>query len=234
MWVHHHRHEYFERHVHGNWITRIRDKLFRYTSNDLDDPAWKLQYGPRHKRLNVEALTYEDLHGAALETGAPLSRLVPEELRVPRRSPTTGYPRLTIEYGQGLPSSMSLTHFRLGGMLALIGNFAMAVTYSTSFSSESPSFIENSGVQENTTHPDNVALRDERERISNDNLNEDQRMEARPTHGVPLMENDVLMEERLEEDAKYLFYTRLSIAILLFLVFWMVSHSLSTSSHLAQ
>jgi potassium channel subfamily K len=233
IWIHHHRHE------HGDhWydlITRIRDKFFRYTSSDLEDPAWKLQYGPRHKRLNVEALTYEDWHAAALETGAPLSRLVPEELRVSRRrTPTTGYPlsqSLTIEHGQGFPSSMSLTHFRLRGMLALIGNFAMAVTYSTSFPSGSPSDIEISGVQDNATHPHNVALHDEREGISNDN--EDQQMEdARLTHGVPLTaihENDVLMEERLEEDAKYLFYTRLSIAILLFLVFWMVSHSLSTS-----
>ena len=227
MWVHHDRHE------RGNyWITRIRDKWFRYTSRDLEDPAWKLQYGPQHKRLNVEALTYEDWHAAALETGAPLSRLVPEELRVSRRrTPTTGYPlpeRLTIEHGQGLPNSMSLTHFRLGGMLALIGNLAMAVIYSTS--SGSPSGMENSGVQDNTTHPDNVALPGERERISNDN--EDQQMEdARLTHGVQLTaihENDVLMEERLEEDTKYLFYTRLSVAILLFFVFWMVSHSLST------
>lgn len=232
MWVHHHRHE------RGNhWVTKIRDKLFRYTSSDLEDPAWKLQYGPQHKRLNIEALTYEDWHAAALETGAPLSRLVPEELRVSRRrTPTTGYPlpeRLTIEHGQGLTNSMSLTHFRLGGMLALIGNLAMAVTYSSLFPSGGPSGVpvENPGVQDNTTHPDNVALPDERERISNDN--EDQQMEdARLTHGVPLTamhENDVLMEERLEEDAKYLFYTRLSVAVLLFFVFWMVSHSLSTS-----
>ena len=238
MWVHNHRHEHFARHVRGNhwydWIMRIRDKIFRYAPTDSEDPAWKLQYGPRHKRLNVEALTYGDLHAAALETGAPLSRLVPEEIRVPRQSPTIGSPlsqRPTMEHVQGLPDSMSLTRFRLGGMLGVMGNFAGAVAYGASESPFDADVVGNLDVQDNMTQPNNTTLPDERDRIYNGN--EDQQMGEVPTSPTghvsltttaTIHEDDVSMEESLEEDAKYLFYTRLSIALLLFLVFWMVSH----------
>jgi len=240
MWVHHHRHEYLARDIHNihgsRWydrITRIRDKIFRDAPRDSEDPAWKLQYGPRHKRLNVEALTYENLHAAALETGAPLSRLVPEEIRV-RQSTMTGSfsQRPTVEHSQGLPSSMSLTRFRLGGMLGVMGNFASAVAYGASDSPSDPDVVANLEVQDNMRQPDNITLQDERDRICNGN--EDQQMGEVLTspsgHGIPLTttatihEDDVLMEGSFEEDAKYLFYTRLSIAILLFLVFWMVNH----------
>jgi hypothetical protein len=239
MWVHHHRHEYLARDIHGSrwydWITRIRDKIFRYAPRDSEDPAWKLQYGPRHKRLNVEALTYENLHAAALETGAPLSRLVPEEIRI-RQSTTIGIPlsqRPTVEHGQGFPSSMSLTHFRLGGMLGVMGNFASAVAYGASDNPTDTDVVANLEVQDNMRQPDNTTLPEERDRIHNGN--EDQQMAEVPTSPTGLTttatihEDDVSMEESFEEDAKYLFYTRLSIAILLFLVFWMVRHSLSTS-----
>lgn len=235
MWVHHHRHEYFAGHIYGSrwydWITGIWTKIFRCKPSGLEDPAWKMQYGPRHKRLNVDALADEDLHAAALETGAPLSRLVPEELRVPRKT-LPQHP--TIEHGQELPSSMSLTLFRLGGMLALMGNFAVAFTRGgTPYRSESASdtdIAENSAVEDNNEDADNVARPDEPEGNSNGDANQEMGDTPRPiTHGVPLtttatIHDDILMQTALEEDAKNLFSARLSIALSLFLTFWVVSY----------
>ena len=40
-----------------SWILRLGHRLLRSISSEERDPTWKFQLGPRHKRLNLEALT---------------------------------------------------------------------------------------------------------------------------------------------------------------------------------
>ena len=206
------------------WILGLGHRLFPSIFREERDPTWRLQSGPRHKRLNLEALTDADLHAAALETGAPLSKLVPEEFRNKRNleSPTgvSLSHRPTIEHGQGVPTSTSLTHFRLGGMLAVLGNFALAVTHGT---------INDDSAEDTpdaTTTPPEIAVVNEEE--SSNNKPGANISNHPPRAGVPLTmtatihEDDRSMEATFAADVKYLFYTRLSFAFLLFLIFWAV------------
>ena len=225
-WVDHH-HRLSEESTHEgrwySWILRLGHRLFRSISSEEKDPAWKFQSGPRHKRLNLEALTDADLHAAALEVGAPLSKLVPEALRTNRNSSLGDplSPRPTIEHGQGDPTSTSLTHVRLGGMLALVGNFAMAVT---------------PGANADTAgdNPDATATSPEIAAMNEGQINDDDHDDPSDhpprsaSHRMPLTitatmhEDDHSMEATLAKDERYLFYTRLGLALLLFFIFWAV------------
>ena len=221
MWVHH-RHRYLEESTYEGrwygWILTLGHRLFRSISSEERDPAWKFQSGPLHKRLNLEALTDADLLAAALEAGAPLCKLVPEALRTNRNPPSADHRPITIEHGQGVPTSMSLTHARLGGMLTVLGNFAMAVTpgANADAAEENPDATAMSGVvnEEETNDDDHEAISDHPPESA--------------SHRVPLTmtatmhDDDHSMEATLADDAKHLFYTRLGIALLLFLAFWVV------------
>jgi len=179
----------------------------------------------------LEALTDADLNTAALEAGAPLSRLVPEELRINRNSPS-GVPlsRPTIEHGQGAPTSLSLTHFRLGGMLAVLGNFAMAV----SAHGANTDTAEDNSDEKNT--PPEIAVVNEGEASNNEQEAISDYPPRFSSRRVPLTitatisEDDRSMEATLTEDVKYLFYTRLGFALLLFFIFWAVRPEFSGSA----
>ena len=220
-WVHHHQEESTYDGRWYYWILRLGHRLFRSISSEERDPAWKFQSGPRHKRLNLEALTDADLHAAALEAGAPLSKLVPEALRTNGNSPPTVplSPRpTTIEHGQGIPTSMSLTHARLGGMLAVLGNFAMAVTPAANANAaeEIPNATATSAVvnEGETNNDDHEAMSDHPPRSAS--------YRVPLTMTATMHDDDHSMEASLAEDAKHLFYTRLGIALLLFFIFWAV------------
>jgi hypothetical protein len=129
--------------------------------------------------------------------------------------------RPTIELGHALPTTHSLTHFRLGGMLAILGNFAMAV--STGPQTE-PDNAQNTTESDDDAVPQPEAsntARAEKGREAEPNV-------PRSALGVPLaiyptiQEDDHQSEASLEQDAKQMLNTRLCIAFSLFLVFWMV------------
>ncbi|KAF8880080.1 hypothetical protein BD779DRAFT_1110534 [Infundibulicybe gibba] len=74
---------------------------------------------PRGMRMNLDALTWEQLEGAALETGVPLSALLPRGYR--------GRHTKSQDAREGYPQETPLTHARLGRMAALVGHFALAM-----------------------------------------------------------------------------------------------------------
>jgi len=223
-WVHrkHSRKCIYEERWYG-WILSLGHRLFRFIWSEKRDPTWKFQSGPLHKHLNLEPLTDADLHAAALEAGAPLCKLVPEELRTKRNSESSGVPlshRPTIEHGHGVPTSASLTHFRLGGMLAVLGNFALAVTHGANVDAEE----ETTDATSTPSTPPEIAVVNEGEA----NNNNQEAISEHPRAGVPLTitatmhEDDRSMEATLAEDVMYLFRMRLGFAFLLFLIFWAV------------
>ena len=76
-------------------------------------------YIPTHRHLNLIALTRAQLEAAALEAGAPLADLLP-----------SGHE--TSENGTGNVDTQPqprLTHTRIGGMVSLLGQFAVAFAH---------------------------------------------------------------------------------------------------------
>ncbi|KAF9529080.1 hypothetical protein CPB83DRAFT_853192 [Crepidotus variabilis] len=228
VWVHQQHHSHTKPNLHRKkprqwfkWIVQTWDKMFDRLAFESDDPAWRFLRGPRHRRLNVEALTDSQLHAAALEAGAPLAQLVPSSLGIPRQEAParTGIslsrnPTMDSENDPSLP----LTHFRMGAMLSLLGNFAVAVTHSSH--EMAPHHPPLDGVRLDAHVPD--------EETHDDVLNHHHELQsAITTHGVPfarsltIQEDEISMVERLEGDEQNAFYTRLTIALVLFVVFWM-------------
>lgn len=228
-WIHHRRHDLpQERQHHQRWYNWIFELFSRFASPNQEDPAWKLQYGPRQKRLNIDALSDADWNAAALETGAPLSKLVPETLRIRRRVtmdrppgvPLSNRPTIEIGHGLQIPTSQSLTHFRLGGMLALLSNFAAAVSVGAQTEPGITPNVESNNVSTlQGEEPSTIVVEKRHEEV-------DVRRAA--PLGVPLsmsttfQEDDHNTEASLEIDAKHLVKTRLYLAFSLFIIFWLV------------
>jgi hypothetical protein len=180
--------------------------LWAESWREWEDPTWKYVYGRGHKRLNLTALSPEQLETAALEAGAPLSELIPKGLKLPNRADVFANHLASSETPYYPPS---LTHVRMGGMLFLLAKFAVAATH---------------GIQLNASTTDDVDLETADEEGFKPSGN-----------GVPMTrsltmtttlddEEDLLESLKKEEQAA--FYTRLSIACSLFLTFWMVQPSL--------
>lgn len=229
VWIHDHNHGLPEEHPHHHrwfdWLSRLFESFARFVSRGHEDPAWKFQYGSRQKRLNIEALSDVDWNAAALETGAPVCKLVPEALRMLRRDSAErphGVPlsnRPTIDNGNGVSSPHSLTHFRLGGMLAILGNFAIAVSHGAPTEADAPQNT-NDGTTPQPEAPTTAV---------DENSNEEEPSLRRSAPlGVPLTitatinEDDFHTEASLEKDAQQMIVARLFIAFSLFLAFWLV------------
>jgi len=222
-WVHHHSQGPPEEHPHHDrwydWLSRMIESLSRSVSRKKEDPAWRLQRGSRQRRLNIEALTDADWNAAALETGAPLSQLLPEEVRMRRQDSADRSPGIppSNQREQGRPMPHSLTHFRLGGMLSIVGNFALAV----SNGEKEP--------DQDTRDSDDVPTPPEVPDVERGQEEESNPPKAPP--GVPLsistsiQEDNYYTEARLEMDAKQMFTARLCIAFSLFFTFWLVRKS---------
>jgi len=66
------------RHYWYSSLLRFWRRMWDEVWREWEDPAWKFAYGPNQTRLNLEGLSFSQLETAALETGAPLSELVPK------------------------------------------------------------------------------------------------------------------------------------------------------------
>ncbi|KDR68339.1 hypothetical protein GALMADRAFT_256966 [Galerina marginata CBS 339.88] len=208
------------RHHHWySWLRHVWRRLWDELWREWEDPAWKYVYGRRHKRLNLEALTEAQLKTAALEAGAPLFELVPKGLKL-RGSVANGQATDDVtEPNPWFPTSDTggnsiitppLTHVRMGGMITLLGRFALAVTH---------------GIQH---EPQNTP-------ISTDDGDEpgpydDTYTPTTAGRGVPFtrtmtmttMQEDVgSLAESLENEERNAFRARLTVALTLFIVFWM-------------
>jgi hypothetical protein len=228
IWIHHHSNGPPEDHPHHDrWYdrcSRMFESFSRFVSRKQEDPAWRLQRGSRQRRLNIEVLTDADWNAAALETGAPLSQLIPEEVRMRRQDSADRPPCVhpfdqpTVENGHGHPTPHSLTRFRLGGMLGMVGNFAMASALGEKAPDTSQETTDSKDIP--TPQPSSTVVEKSDEEESNPTR-------AVP-HGMPLtisttiQEDDRYTETSLEMDAKQMLTARLCIAFSLFFTFWLV------------
>ncbi|EDR12585.1 tandem pore domain K+ channel [Laccaria bicolor S238N-H82] len=170
-----------------------------------NDTTWKYTHGgPRHKRLNVEALSLAQLEAAAMEAGAPLASLLPPNFRLSDEDNAAGgwHPSEPVGGGGGTGGS-PLTHIRLGRMLALLGNFALAMGHGE--------------------HVDHIHTEEEEDSY-------DDHEDSGSYHGVPLtytmtMDPDVF-DATVEAEEETAFYARLSAAFLLFFMFWLVGSAI--------
>ena len=169
-----------------------------------NDTTWKYTHGgPRHKRLNVETLTLAQLEAAAMEAGAPLASLLPPTFRLTDEDNAASgwHPSEPVRGGGGTGGS-PLTHIRLGRMLALLGNFALATGHGK--------HVDHIHTEGDDTYEDDTVDHED----------------GGSHHGVPLtytmsMDPDVF-DATVEAEEETAFYARLSAAFLLFFLFWLV------------
>ena len=202
------------RHMH-HCFSRLRRLWIRSwveSWREWEDPTWYYVYGRRHKRLNLKALSPEQLETAALEAGAPLFELIPKGLKFPNRAEYEGSNESANHPASRFPETHHqpppLTHVRMGGMLFLLRKFAVAVTFGTQVEQQNAS----------TTEDDNLETAYEESFRP-------------PGRGVPMtrsltmttmLDDEEDLPESLQKEEQAAFYARLSIACALFLTFWMV------------
>ncbi|KAF7313871.1 Tandem pore domain k+ channel [Mycena chlorophos] len=109
------------------WATAEQGNQFLYSNH------------PHGMHLNLEALSWQQLEGAAMEAGVPLNTLLPEGFHEPSedgeeppaRDPDGRAPDPTTD------ANFPLTHARLGRMIAMLGTFALAVHRSSHITGDS-------------------------------------------------------------------------------------------------
>ncbi|KAF8804604.1 voltage-gated potassium channel [Phlegmacium glaucopus] len=184
------------RHHQSPWWTRAKQACslwWRKLSLLSEDRPC---YAPSHKHLNLNALTESQLEAAALEAGAPLEDLLPTRLETPAKDGE----KVDIQ-----PQPL-LTHMRIGGMVSLLGQFAIAFTHSRM----------DVDIETVTNHDE-------------DSIQQEQPVRERL--GVPFtrtltMQDDESFLKELEAEERIAFIARLSIACLIFIVFWAVGSAI--------
>ncbi|KAF4616570.1 hypothetical protein D9613_008731 [Agrocybe pediades] len=202
---------------------RLCDEVWR----EWEDPAWKYVYGKRHRRLNLEVLTLAELETAALEAGAPLSELVPKGIKLrPQKtnnggsdaytSPNSHFP--SFETKSSAVSSHSLTNVRMGGMVSLIGKFAFAVTHGVhhAHDHDSQQSADEYNLEESHYRED-----DDDEDVSVSRVGRLPFIRSKSA-SRPSPVNELSLAESLRKERRNAFRARLSIALALFVIFWMV------------
>lgn len=199
------------RHRCCSWFGHAWIPLWAEEWREWEDPTWKYVYGRRHKRLNLTALSPEQLETAALEAGAPLSELIPKGLKLPNRADDEG----GNESANYLPSRFPethyhppLTHVRMGGMLSLLGRFAVAFTHGTHIEQMNASTTDDSNVE---------TAYEESSKASGRGV-----PMARSLTMTTTLDDEEDLSESLKKEEQAAFYARLGIAWSLFLTFWMV------------
>ena len=149
-------------------------------------------YAPNSKELNLDALTLAQLEAAALEAGAPLADILPSRVE-------------TLEDDAGNVENQPqplLTHMQIGGIVSLLGQFAVAFAHSHVNEDTTPT---------STNHTeDSIDERPVREKL-----------------GVPFTRTLTIQDEEsfletLKSEERSAFIARLSLAWLLFIIFWAV------------
>ena len=181
------------RHHRNHWWTSVKQfcslQRKRLSRMEEGSPC----YAP-NKQLNLDALTQAQLEGAALEAGAPLADILPSKLETPDDAGNM----------DTQPQPL-LTHMQIGGMVSLIGQFAVSFTHSH--------VNDDTQTSSSTTNHDNENSVDERP--------------VRERLGVPFtrtltIQDEELFLETIKSEERSAFIARLSLAWLLFIIFWVV------------
>ena len=183
------------RHHHHHWWMSVK-QFCSLRRKKLSRMAEGLPcYAPNRKHLNLDALTLAQLEAAALEAGAPLADILPSRLETPVDNAGNGD-------SQPQPQPL-LTHMQIGGIVSLLGQFAVAFTHSH--------------VNEDTRIATNL---DDTETSVDDKP-------VREKLGVPFTRTLTIQDEEsfletLKSEERSAFIARLSLAWLLFIIFWVV------------
>ena len=178
---------------HTHWWTSVK-RVCSLRRKRLSRMEEDLPYdSPNSKHLNLDALTHAQLEAAALEAGAPLADILPSRL-----GDDTG--NVDIQ-----PQPL-LTHMQMGGMISLIGQFAVSFVHSH----------VDEDAQTATNHDDIEKSVDEKP--------------VREKLGIPFtrtltMQDEESFLEALKSEERSAFIARLSLAWLLFFIFWLVCTS---------
>jgi potassium channel subfamily K, other eukaryote len=210
-----------EKHQHRRCVKLFYD-LWPWSS---DQPYPEHSFGlssrmhPHGMHLNLEALNCAQLETAALETGVPLSRLLPPGFKMPLlrdqddaqmarveriKSSGTGFGTSMPRFVPSEPLGLPLTHARIGRMAVMLGTFAFAVT------------------ERSFTRVAEAAKVPPKETDSDDQSSID------GPYNWSIAEQYESMRAGMEVEEKRAFAARLFIVWVFFIAFWMVCISLRT------
>jgi len=192
-------------------LRRVWRRLWDEAWREWEDPAWKYVYGPNHTRLNLDALSHSQLETAALEAGAPLSKLVPKGLKLRNRAQAEGHsPSSQFSTSNANSHPPLLTHVRMAGMVAFLATFAVGLTHEA-FKEDPATETSSETIHEGrcTQHTGNIVP-----------------LTRSMAMTMTLQDDHMDLATSLEIEERNAFYTRLGVAWTLFVIFWMVFHSL--------
>ena len=189
------------RHHYNHWWTSVKQvcSLRMKRSSRMERMEEGLpRYPHKSKHLNLDALTEAQLEAAALEAGAPLADILPSRFD----TPVDDTENVDIQ-----PPPL-LTHMQIGGMVSLLGQFAISHTHSQVF--------EDTQTATSTNHDDTEESIDER--------TVREKLEVPFTRTLTIPDEESFLET-LKSEERSAFIVRLSLAWLLFIIFWMVCTS---------
>ncbi|KAG5651636.1 hypothetical protein H0H81_007979 [Sphagnurus paluster] len=190
-------------------LTELFDKLWPWPTSDLmtDFRHKGKNQHPHGMHLNLEALSWTQLEAAAMEAGVPLRSLLPEGFSpkvkhgdagtVERPNESGDIPTHRKPHAPPNVAGIPLTHVRLGRMVTMLGNFALAVDHSAFVKVPKPG--------------DNLQVPENRDG------NRDRRSVA---------EQYESLRASMEKEEKKAFYVRLIVVWIVFLLFWFVGSAI--------
>ena len=183
-----------------HWWTSVRQvcSLRRKRSSSMEKGLPR--YTPNSKHLNLDALTQAQLEAAALEAGAPLADILPSKVETP----------VDDAGNVGIQPQPLLTHMQLGGMVSLLGQFAV-------------SFVHNR-VNEDTQSSQTATNHDDTEHSIDDSRPVRERLGVPFTRTLTIQDEESFLET-LKSEERSAFIARLVLAWSLFIIFWVVSTS---------
>ena len=187
------------RHHYNHWWTSVKQvcSLRRKRSSRTEEGLPR--YSSNSKRLNLDALTQAQLEAAALEAGAPLADILPSRFETP----------VDDAGNMDIQPQPLLTHMQIGGMVSLLGQFAVSFVHSH--------------VDDDTQSSQTTLNRDDAEDSIDDRT-------VREKLGVPFTrtltnQDEESFLETLKSEERSAFIARLTLAWLLFFIFWVVCTS---------
>jgi potassium channel subfamily K, other eukaryote len=192
------------------------------------------QHHRRHnhgRHLNLDALTLAELEGAALEAGVPLDELLPADYMISRQRRKQRAKRCSedgnsksgdhesirfdgkLRRGFHSTNVTKLTHARMGGMVAMLGRFALAV-HDQGGHDWNGLTVQESDVP---NHRPKIELEPTMTMTSTGN----ESVSGILIHPSNIQES---FREGLEKEERRAFVARLVIAWSLFVLFWVVSN----------
>jgi potassium channel subfamily K, other eukaryote len=190
---------------------------------------------PHGMHLNLEALTGSELEAAAMEAGVPLGTLLPpaywrrkhegldspHATRVHGHVPPPDHPAARVDL-----ESIPLTHARMGRMLAMLGGFAIALDRSGR-ANHDPNDLPHGMKSGELTSPHTgfsmPSMGTHRPHTPTGRHLNDPHVTQSPAYKKSLAKQLYEFRTTMEQGEQKAFYARLTVTLMLFTLFWVVS-----------